>query len=372
MRVRLIDTKCTADAVRFARFPSDLYRRCPQWCPRWEPSVRRSLDRQCHPFYEHSAADFFVAEEAGRVVGRIAALHNRHYNEFRRKQTGFFHYFDVVDDFAVAEALFSALRGWMRDRGLNEVLGPYGLLKLDGGGVLVEGFVESAAMGIAYNFPYYDEFLRRAGFVKRADFLSGRLDRGHHVPRRVMDIGEKARTRYGFAIKTFASKSELSEWVPRIADVYERSFVEHIDYYPRTPAERTWIGGEMLQVSEPRLVKLVMRGNEVAGFLLAFPDWREGLRRSQGRLWPLGWYHLWRARRRPDWCQISQMGLLPEYRHRGANALLYAELERTFYETDYRHAEVSLNEEDNRLSVADRDAVGVRWHKRHRVYCWAL
>jgi hypothetical protein len=368
MRVRQIDPGVAADVARFVRFPAELYRRCPQWCPRWEPSVRLNLDRQRHPFYEHSTADFFVAEDGGRVVGRIAALDNRHYNEYRGKQTGFFHYFEVVDDFAVAEALFAALRDWMRGRGLSEILGPYGLLKLDGGGVLVEGFDESAAMGIAYNYPYYDAFLRRAGFVKHEDFLSGRLDRGHHLAGRLFDISEKAKTRYGFSLKTFTSKAELARWAPAIAEVYEQSFVDHLDYYPRTPAERKWLMEEMLAVAEPRLVKLVMCGERVAGFLLAFPDWRDGLRRSGGRLWPLGWYHLWQARRRQDWCQISQMGLLPEFRRRGANALLYTEIERTLCESGYEHAEVSLNAEDNRLSVADRDAVGVRWHKRHRVY----
>jgi hypothetical protein len=372
MRVRQIDTRILADVNRFLQFPGELYRNCPQWCPRWEASVRGDMDRRRHPFYEHSTAEYFLAEDGTKVVGRIAALENRHYNAYHGKRTGFFHYFDVVEDYSVAEKLLAAVRNWMLTRGLTESLGPYGLLKLDGGGILVEGFGESAAMGIAYNYSYYDDYLRRAGLVKQADYLSGRVDAEQLASKRMRLIAERARERHNFSIKTFSSRSELRDWLPRIAEVYERSFQDQLGYYPRTLAERDWISGEMMRVADPSLIKLIISGEKIAGFLLAFPDWRAGLRRSLGRLWPLGWYQLWRDQQQTKWCQISHMGLLPEFRRRGGNALLYTEIDATLREKGYHHAEISLSAEANDLILADQEVNGVRWIKRHRLYFWKL
>ncbi len=368
MRVIPLDRHRRTAIDRFWDLSADLYRDSPQWCPGWRPAQRLLLDHRRHPFYEHSEAEFFVAEDGVRIVGRIAAIHNRHYQEYHGRPTGFFGYFDAVPEEAVVNALVNAAAAWLRDRGLTEMVGPYGLLRLDGGGVLVEGFEHPAAMGIAYNHPDHDRLLHAAGLQKYTDYLSGRLDWGDHLPPRLRALSEKIQQRHGFSVQSFRTATDLQRWVPQLAAAYETSFKDHLDYYPRTPAERDWIRSEMLRVADPRLIKLILHDNTVAGFLFAFPDLRDGLRRSQGRLWPWGWYHLARARHRPDWCDITHMGLLPQFRRRGATLLLYAELEATLYAHGYRHVEVPLVEEGNTLSRADLEAVGVRWYKRHRIY----
>ena len=368
MHVRQIDTQHAPDVEKFVRFPLTLYRNCPQWAPPLLATMRRSLDRTRHPFYAHSEADFFVVESADGVLGRIGVLNNQSYNRHHQRRTGFFCYFDVVDDPSAARALFDAAFDWIRARGLNEAFGPHGLLKLDRGGVMVEGFEHRAAMGVAYNRPYYDRFLRDAGFAKEFDLLSGRLDEGHHLSERIREISDKVKTRSGLQIKTFASKKELRAWTPRIAMAYEEAYRDFAMYYPRTDAERVLMAEEMLNVADPSMIKLVLRGDEVAGFLLAFPDLADGLRRAGGELWPFGWWHLRRAWRRREWCDITHVGLLPAFRGRGASFTLYTELEPTLYAHGYRHADVQLIQEDNRLSLADMEAIGVRWYKRHRAY----
>ena len=258
MHVRQIDTRRATDVEKFVRFPLVLYRDCPQWAPPLLTTMRRSLDRAQHPFYAHSEADFFVVESADGVLGRIGVLNNQSYNRHHQRRTGFFCYFDVVDDPAAARALFDAAFDWMRARKLNEAFGPHGLLKLDRGGVLVDGFAHRAAMGVAYNHPYYDRFLRDAGFVKEFDLLSGRLDEGHHLSERIREISEKVKARSGLHIKTFASKKELRAWIPRIVAAYEDAYRDFALYYPRTDAERTLIADEMLSVADPSMIKLVL------------------------------------------------------------------------------------------------------------------
>ena len=167
MQVRKLDTERARDANQFIDFPFELYRNCPQWVPPIVPDMKLILNRRKHPFYRHSTADFFVAESDGKTLGQIAVLDHRNYNEYQHRRHAFFYFFDVVEDVQIARALFGAAFEWARSRGLNGMIGPRGLMEGDGLGLLVEGFEHRPAMGIPYNYAYYDAF---AGFRIREGY----------------------------------------------------------------------------------------------------------------------------------------------------------------------------------------------------------
>jgi hypothetical protein len=110
--------------------------------------ARRILDRRKHPFYRHSAAEFFLALKADRVVGRLAAIDHRPYNEWNHSRTAFFYLFEVENDREVSQSLFQAVFEWARARNLDTVYGPKGFSPLDGMGLLVKGFQHRPALGI--------------------------------------------------------------------------------------------------------------------------------------------------------------------------------------------------------------------------------
>jgi len=74
LAVSQVDLHSKPHTRRFIELPFRLYKDHPQWVPPIVDDVTLMLNRQKHPFYEHSDADFFIAEREGRVVGRIAAL----------------------------------------------------------------------------------------------------------------------------------------------------------------------------------------------------------------------------------------------------------------------------------------------------------
>lgn len=370
--VRRIDTGSKRDVEQFIQFPFQLYHGDPRWVPPLVPSIRRELDRQRHPFYEHSTAEFFVAERNGSTLGRIAVMNNHHYNRYRRSRAAFFGYFEALNDTEVARQLFQAASAWAAEQGLSDLIGPRGLSGIEGGSVLVEGFEHAVVMGVPYNPPYYDDLIHAQGFDKDTDYLSGYLQRGQRLPERIARIAEAVKQRRGYSIKTFRSRRELRRWVPRLVRVHHEAFGQNHTYYPPTPKELDQIIDTLLMIADHRLVKLVMKDERIVGFLFTYQDLAPALQRARGRLWPLGWYHLWHERRRTRRFDSNGVGLLPDYRGLGANAVLYSELEKTLVDLDFEHLEIIQVEEKNAKSLADMQALGVHWHKRYRSYRRAL
>jgi hypothetical protein len=372
MRVRKLDTTRGSDVWQFINFPFELYRECPQWVPPILPEIKLALNRGKHPFYQHSSADFFVAESEGGTLGRVTVMENRNYNAYHGRKTSFFYFFESVDDVQVSRALFDAAADWARSRGLDQLVGSKGFLQGDGMGILVEGFEHRPALGIPYNYSYYEALALDSGFEKETDFLSGYLLGTHQLPQRFYAIADKVKERRGFWIKSFISQREMRGWVQRAGRLYNDTFVENWEYCPLTAEEMDVVADRLLSISDPRLMKLVMKEEQIVGFVFAFPDISAAIQRTRGRIWPLGWIHLLREFKRTNWVNLNGLGLLPEHRGVGADAVLYTELARSVQDFGFEHADVVQIEERNTKSLGEMGAIGVEWYKRHRIYRRAL
>lgn len=368
MRIRRIDTSREEDVRQFIGFPFALYRDCPKWVPPMVSDMKLALDRDKYPFYRHSTADFFVAEDGDRTLGRIAAIDNRTYNEYHRSSTAFFYFFEVVEDLEVARALITAASEWALARELTEIIGPRGLLRGDGHGMLVEGFEHRPAMGIPYNYSYYPSFLEDLGFEKEIDFLSAHLTQDQTLPPRFHDIAEKVSRRRGLRVMSFTSKRELRRWVPEVQKINNEAFAEGWGHYPIDEVEVNCVAERFLAVANPRLIKLVMKGDKVVGFVIGYPDISAGIQRAKGRLWPLGWLHILVEFKRTKWVNFNGVGLLPEHQGVGANAVLYTELQKSVLEFGFEHADLIQVADTNIESMGEVRAVGGNWYKRHRIY----
>jgi hypothetical protein len=363
----LLDTESARDVQRFVDFPFRLYQDCPQWVPPFVDDIKFQLNRRKYPFYQHSDAAFFVSTRDDQVVGRIAALENRHYNAHWNSRTAFFYHFEVENDPDAAIALFAAVEEWARSRDLDKVVGAKGFLQGDGIGVLVEGFEHHPAVGIPYNHAYYGKLIEGAGYVRQRDFVSAYLPGSIQLPQRIHEIAERMKAHRGFSIRTFSSKSELRKWIPAIVRTYNDAFIHNWEFNPVTEAEAEVIGDRLLQIADPKLIKLVMKGDEIAGFLFGFPDISEGICRARGRIWPIGWFWLLREFRRTRWLNLNGAGILAPFRGLGVNAILYSEMERTIHSGQFEHADI-VQIEESVLTLDDALRMGARIYKKHRIY----
>lgn len=368
LTIHPVNTANKSEVDRFIALPFRLYKNCAEWVPpQMVDDERLMMNRAKYPFYAHSDAAFFLAARDGRDVGCIAIQENKHYNEHWNAKTAFFCLFDGEDDPEAARALFGACEAWASQRGLDKVVGAKGFLQGDGIGVLVDGFEHHPSIGIPYNYPYYGALIEGAGYATQRDFYSLYLPGNAKLPDRLFEIADKMAARRGFSIKKFASKNELKTWIPRILKIYNKTFERNWEFNPVTEAEGKVIGDRLMMIGDHKLIKLVMKGDEIAGFLFGFPDITAGVKRAGGKLFPLGWAHILREFSRTRWLTIMGAGILKKYRGLGVNAILYAEMFRTVQEGQFEHMDIVQIEEDV-LTLDDALRVGGKIYKTHRIY----
>ncbi len=368
MEIRKIDTQNVKDVRKFIQFPFKLYKNNNYWVPPMINDMKLALNRDAHPFYKHSHADFFIAEENGQVLGRIAALDNQRYKTYTGDDSGFFYFFEVIKNPKVARGLFNTISDWAMGRGLDSIIGPKGLVQGDSLGVLLEGFNYKPAIGIAYNPSYYNDFIEDAGYTKKVDYLSGYITVDYEVPDRVYKLAELVSKRRGFWVKRFETKQELRLWIPKIQEVYNQAFIDVPTFVPITQEEVQLIANRILSIAHPKLIKLIFKGEKLIGFLISYHNISEGIQKSKGRLLPFGWYHLMRAFKRTKRVDLNGIGLLPKYQGLGATPVLYVELEKALRSFPFEFADLVQLAETNIKSFPEINNLGVNWHKRHRVY----
>jgi GNAT superfamily N-acetyltransferase len=365
-----IDLQSPREVGRFLSLPFRLYRDHPVWVPPIRIDAATQLNPRKHPYYEHSEAEFFLATRDGLDVGRIALLENKPYNRYHGKRQAQFYLFECIDDLDVARGLFKVLFERARARGLNQLVGPKGFGALDGYGMLVEGFEFRPAMTMMnYNPPFYPKFMEALGFRKEVDFVSCYLGAGKfELPERVHRIAERAAARSGLAVKRFGSKNELKAWAGRIGRAYNQAFIHNWEYYPLSDREIRFLTDNLMSVADPRLIKIIIHGDDVVGFLFAFPDVSAALQRGKGRLLPWNLVDLLIEFKRTKWVAINGAGVLPEFQGRGGNALLYSELQKTIREAGFHHADLTQVAETAVQMRRDLENVGGVPYKNHRVY----
>jgi hypothetical protein len=369
--VEVVDTQAKAQVRRFMDLPFRLYGRHPQWVPPVLDDIKLMLNRQKHPFYEHSDAEFYLATRAGQAVGRLAVMENRRYNDYHQKKQAQFYLFECEDQLETAQALFEQAFAWARARGLNQCVGPKGFGALDGYGLLVEGFDQRQMMTMMnYNFPYYPRLVEQLGFEKEVDFASFyvRADL-FEMPPVVHAIAARALKRGTFQVQRFTSKQYMAKhWAKRIGAAYNRAFVANWEYYPLTDREIDLLVDNLMLVVEPRLVKIITHGDDVVGFTFAFPDVSAALQRARGRLTPWALVDLLLDMRRTKCVALNGNGILPEFHGLGGNALLYSEMQKTVREAGFQYAEFTQIAETAVQMRQDIVKLGGELYKNHRVY----
>jgi hypothetical protein len=371
LTIEKIDTENKAQVKRFIKLPYRLYKDCPQWVPLLDVDAYAYLNRKKHPFHEHSDVDFFLAVRDGQDVGRIATIENKPFNQYHDTKKANFYFFDCENDQEATDALFETAFEWAQERNLDTMVGPKGMGPLDGYGVLVRGHEHRNTMTMLnYNHAYYQGLVEAQGFEKEVDFVSCYLPAdSFRIPERVERIAQRVMERGHLEVKRFKNKKELLAWASRIGKAYNGAFVDNWEYYPLSQREIDFVVDNIMMVADHRLIKIIVHGDDVVGFLFAFPDVSAALQRAKGKLNPLSLMDLLLDMKRTHSVSANGMGILPEFQGHGGNAILYAEMGRTLLDfKQFQHVEMTQVAETTEQMRADLKNLNGVEYKNHRVY----
>ena len=364
--VRVEPVANRSDLRAFLRLPWRIYRDDPHWVPPLLVEQRKLLDRRRHPFHEHADVEYFLARRGQRIVGRIAAIVNHRHVEFHGEAVGFFGFFECEDDPAAAQALIRRAEDWVARRGMTSIRGPMNFSTNEECGLLVDGFDESPMIMMTYNPPYYERLLESAGLRKAMDLLAY-LIREIREPERLLRAAARLGTRAGAVVRPIRMK-QLRQEIERIREVYNSAWERNWGFVPMTEAEFDEMARQMKQIVDPELCLIAEVDGRVAGFSLALPNFNQAIRHANGRLLPFGIFRLlWHARR-IDEVRVITLGVKPEYRRLGLDAMMTLRAYRRAIELGYRRSEASWILEDNAMMRRILERMGWVVYKTYRVY----
>jgi len=358
------------DLARFVDLPYRLHRGDPCWTPPLRRDVRRLLSPRVNPFFHHAEAALLLAERGGRAVGRAAAIENRAHNRFHADRTGFFGFFECEDDPQAARALLEACAAWLRARDLQVLRGPVSPSTNDECGLVVEGGEHPPTLLTPHNPPYYAQLLEGAGLRRARDlYLYWHSTEG--LPERLARGAEAVSRRQKVSLRPLR-KDRLDEEVGLVRALYASAWERNWGFVPLTEAEIDHLAAELRPIVVPELFVFVERAGEPVAFAAALPDFNQALRaNSGGRIFPGILRVLWAARRIRG-VRILLMGIRPDQRALGLDALMFHWIWTKAWELGYAWGEAGWVLEDNAPMNNALLRLGFERYKTLRLYERAL
>ncbi len=349
----------------FLRFPERLYRDDPRWVAPLRRDERARLSPS-NPFFAHAEAQLFLARHGGEVVGRVAAIVDRSHLERWKDDAGFFGFFESVADDAVAGALLAAVREWLRGKGLVRMRGPFNPSTNDMCGILTAGFEHPPRIMMPYNPPYYPALLKGAGLRTIRELLAYELEPPATLPEAVNRVAESAAGR-GCRVRSLDPR-RLAEEAEVFRQVYNAAWSENWGFVPMSQGEMAWMASQLREVLVADLALIAEWDGRPVGFFLCLPDVNPALRLLRGRITPWGLLRfLWR-RRRVDELRLILLGVIPEYRRRGVEALLLRQAYGAVRRDGYRRVELGWILEENAAIRQTTKRWEAREVKRYQIF----
>lgn len=375
MAIEIKRVETNRDLRRFIDFHYDLYQGCPYDVPALFLDEMNTLRRDRNVAFDFCEAAYFMACRDGRMVGRIAGIVNHRANERWEKKDVRFGWIDFIDDIEVSRALFKAVEDWGRSKGMTAIVGPLGFTDLDPEGMLTMGFDRLGTMETIYNYEYYPRHMgQQDGWKKDNDYVEYYLPMPDKTPEKFAKLAEMIEKRYNLHVKKVTRKDIRNGYARELFKIINETYKDIYGFVSLTERQIDQYVKLYLPALDLNLVTVIVDGNKdnaIAGVGITMPSLAHAVQKCRrGRLFPFGWWHLLRAVKyhKTDGVDLLLIGFLPEYRTKGANALLFADLIPRYIEYGFKWGETNIEMEDNNGVQGQWDALEHINHKRRRCY----
>lgn len=365
---------------QFIRLPWMIYKNDAHWAPDLIMDLKKRLNKQKHPFFEFGDADFFLAIKDGKTAGRIAAIFNPKHNEYHNETTGFWGFFECINDQEVANALFDTARDWLKARDMTIMRGPMSCDTQDEIGTLYEGFDTRRSFMMPHNPPYYMDLCSSYRMEKAKDLVAFYIDTTNPFPDKISRVAKIVKQRMekkGFTFRQM-NKSRMEKDLRIVMDIYEDAWAENWGFTPITKRQFMDIAENLKLIIREDMVHIIEGPNgEPAGMACYLYDYMEST--CWARKFPywsqeimqlvnLAWRIFIKPRPKFKRARMFLAGVMPEYRGLGLDSLLYTQPFEASKKLKITEGELSWELEDNFAIIKPIEKLGGRIYKRMRIW----
>ncbi len=369
MRTEIREVTTLHELRQFVSFQYSLYKNNQYWVPPLRVEELRALRKEKNPAFDFCEAKYWLIRRDGDIVGRIAGIINKRYNEKWNKKVARFGWFDFIDDAEVSEQLVKRVELWASEYGMSEIHGPLGFTDMDAEGMLVEGFDEISTMGALYNYPYYQQHIERLGYSKDVDWLEFEVTMHAEIPEKISRIAEITLQRNNLRILKVRKAKEMLPYAHKIFNLLNEAYKDLYGFVELSEKQIDLYVKQYFGFIVPEYVPVVLNAqDEVVAFGIAMPSLSLALRRCNGHLFPFGFIRLLRAMKNNRRVDLYLTAVHPDMQNKGINAILVHESNKIFIKNKIEKVETNRELEDNTKIQAQWKFYDLRQHKRRRCY----
>lgn len=361
----------------FIDFHYDLYKGNKYDTPTLFLDDWNTFSKDKNAAFEFCDAEFFLAYKEGKIVGRVVAIINKRANEKWGNKSVRFGWIDFIDNIEVSGALLKAVEDYGREHGMKQVVGPLGFTDMDPEGMLTWGFDQLGTMATIYNYPYYPEHMERlGGWEKDNDYVEFKLIVPDTVPEKYSKIAQMVEKRYNLHVKKFTKKEVYKGgYGLKMFHLINDTFKDLYGYSEMSDRQIKQYLDMWMPLVDFNLVTGIEDWNtpdhELIGIGITIPSLARALQKCRrGRLMPFGWWHVLMALKfgKTKIVDLLLIGVKPEYRSKGANALMFADLIPWYQKYGYEWGESQVEMETNENVQAQWQALNPIHHKSRRCF----
>lgn len=344
--IEIKTVKSKKELKEFIKFHSDLYMDSPTDIPHLEMDEIGTLTKGKNPAFKFCESEYYLAYKDGKLVGRIAAIVNKRANEQWNLNSVRFGWFDFIDDIEVSTALINKVKEYGRARGFDSIIGPLGFTDMDREGLQVSGFDYLASMHSNHNYAYYPEHMEKmGGWEKDNDWVQLEIKVPETVPEKFGKIASMVEKRYNLRARKMTRKELIEDgYGKKFFDILNICYSHLYNYSQLDDEQIDDILKNYISLADLNLITMVVDGNkndELVGFGISFPSFSEALKKTKnGKLFPFGWWHLLKALKFHNTKTVDLLlcGVLPEYRSKGANSIIFNDLIQWYQKYGFEQA----------------------------------
>lgn len=364
----------TTDSERkqFLNFPYQHYKYDENWVAPLKIQQKELIDTKKNPFYRNAEIALFLAYHNDRLAGRIAAIVNHTFNRHNKEKAGFFGFYECIENQFVTDLLLRVVRDWLSQKGCERLLGPMSPGLLDEIGIQISGFEHRPAILMPHSKPYYDTLLQGAGLKKEMDLLAYKVTTDTVAMNRMERAREIVKKRNpGLTIRSVRKKNFKTE-VEIVRTIFNQAWARNWGFYEMDKEMFTHLAKTLRIIIDPDMAVIAEIDGKPVGFSIALPDYNQVFRHMNGTLFPTGIFKLFWYRRKMDNARTALMGVLPEYRNRGIDALMIQTSAMKGMKNGYRSSELGWLLETNTDIIRVSEKVGGHLEKKYRMYSQPL